>query len=90
MNNADFTNSIQRLLFDYPLYNYIEKTGIINIAVIGNTVFTYRFVDQALEVSQVEGLKLNITMISTDAQFKEDYLSHRPYLDKFVSIDNSR
>lgn len=80
---------IQRLLFEYPLYNYIDSSShMVNVLVVGDSKLCFKFVDVAFEMCQVSNFKLNITLRTDDcASTKELYLSERPAFDKFFAVD---
>lgn len=86
-NEMDICKStIQRLLYEKPLYNYI-KNGNVNVLVFGFTYMCQKFVDLAFELSQVNGYKLNITVVSDDENAKETYLNARPVFENFFDVD---
>ena len=80
---------VQRLLFDYPIYDYIEETGVVNVAIIGFSPFVCNFIDYSLEVSQVDGLRINISVFSNHHNCENEYFETRQGLKQFLSIDNS-
>lgn len=86
-NKKDYTGTIQNLLYCYPLYNYINKDRV-NILVLGFSDVTEKFVDFAFEMAQVNGYKLNITVVSDDIDTKDKYLKTRPAFCKFFNVDN--
>lgn len=81
------TGVIQKLLFDEPLYNYIDKDNV-NILVFGFTELCQRFIDIAFEVSQVNAYKLNITVVSDNDEAKELYLNNRPAFKDFFEVNS--
>lgn len=82
------TGVIQKLLYDKPLYNYIDGNNV-NIVVFGFTQFCQRFVDIAFEASQVDGYKLNISVVCSEENAKADYLKNRPAFEDFFTIDGN-
>lgn len=82
------TGIIQRLLYEHPIYNYFE-TRNINIAVIGYTDIAAQFIDTVLELMQLEGYKLHVSVISDNPEAETHYLSSRSALKQFVSINNT-
>lgn len=82
------TGVIQKLLYDKPLYNYIDDANV-NILVFGFSQLCQRFIDIAFEVSQVNGFKLNITVISNIIEAKDLYLNNRPAFSEFFDVDNN-
>lgn len=82
------TGVIQKLLYDKPLYNYIDNENV-NILVFGFSQLCQRFIDIAFEVSQVNNFKLDITVISDVAEARELYLNDRPAFSEFFDVDNN-
>lgn len=82
------TGVIQKLLYDKPLYNYVDKENV-NILVFGFSQLCQRFIDIAFEVSQVNRFKLNITIISNIIEAKNLYLNNRPAFSEFFDVDNN-
>lgn len=82
------TGTIQKLLYDNPLYDYVDSENV-NILVFGFTQLCQRFIDIAFEVSQVNGYKLNITVVSDTDNAKELYLNDRPAFGEFFDIDDN-
>lgn len=80
------TGVIQKLLFDKPLYDYIDSQNV-NILVFGFTELCRRFIDIAFEVSQVNGFKLNILVVSNTCNAKEIYIKDRPAFKDFFEVD---
>lgn len=86
-NKKDHTGVIQKLLYCFPLYNYINQNKV-NILVLGFSNIAERFVDFAFEMAQVSGYKLHITVFSNDVDAKKKYLESRPAFRKFFSVDD--
>lgn len=82
------TGVIQRLLYEKPLFNYIDHENV-NIIIFGFTLLCQRFVDLAFEVAQVSGYKLNIRVISDVRNAKEQFLVKRPAFAQFFNVDNA-
>ena len=82
------TGIIQRLLYEHPLYNYFDASDI-NVAVIGYTEITAKFIDTALELMQIEGYKVHVLVLSENPDAEKDYLSTRPALNQFISINST-
>lgn len=82
------TGTIQRLLYEKPLFRYIDKDNI-NVVVFGFTLLCRRFIDTAFEVAQVYGYKLNITVVSDVADAKEQFLNERPAFANFFNVDDN-
>lgn len=83
------TGVIQKLLYDKPLYNYINEEDV-NIIVFGFTELCQRFIDIAFEISQVNGYKLNISVVSDIESAKADYLNERLAFKEFFDIDDNK
>jgi len=82
------TGTIQRLLYEKPLFNYIDKDNV-NIVVFGFTLLCRRFIDTAFELAQVNGYKLNITVVSDEADAKQLFINERPAFANFFDIDDT-
>ena len=78
-------------LFTEPLYKGInrEKRSSIELLVIGFGNYGQKFTDIALQICQIPGFRLNVTIISDSDKDKELYLSDRPALGSFFSIDGA-
>lgn len=79
---------IQKLLYDKPLYNYVNDNNV-NVAVFGFSQLSQKFIDGAFEVSQVNTFKLNIVVISDSETAKSDYLKDRPAFADFFDVDDN-
>lgn len=79
---------VQKLLYDKPLYNYINDNNV-NIVVFGFSQLSQKFIDLAFEVSQVNTFKLNIVIISDSETAKSDYLKDRPSFADFFDVDDN-
>lgn len=79
---------IQKLLYDKPLYNYVNDNNV-NVAVFGFSQLSQKFIDGAFEVSQVNTFKLNIVVISDSETAKSDYLKDRPSFADFFDVDDN-
>lgn len=79
---------IQKLLYDKPLYNYIDDENV-NILVFGFSQLCQRFIDIAFEVSQVNEFKLNITVISNIIEARDIYLNNRSAFSEFFDVENN-
>ena len=86
MIKKEYTAAIQRLLYCFPLYNYINENQV-NVLVLGFSDIVERFVDFAFEMAQVNGYKLNISIISDDIDAKIKYLNDRPAFVQFFNVD---
>lgn len=88
-NEMNLRSICQRLIYDYPLYNYvIDKT--VNILVIGDSPLTQCFIDVALESTQSADYKPSVTFVSKCSNnVKESYLNSRPAFNRFFDVDHS-
>lgn len=86
----DSTTAIQFHLYDYPLYKYTnDEFPYFNILIVGFGNYGQKFLDECLQVGQMKGKHLNVTVLSGDNVDKDIYLSARPQLDRFFNIDGS-
>ncbi|MCQ2536844.1 MAG: DUF1887 family CARF protein [Lachnospiraceae bacterium] len=80
-------SKIQQLLLEYPLYEQCEEDGSIRILIVGENADATEFVDRCLAVGQMLRGRLQLTWQVTKAEVKNNYLSERPALSTFVSVD---
>lgn len=80
--------AIQCLLYDKPLYHYINDHGELSILVLGCGTYSQKFIDIAFEMSQVKGCYLNVTVL-TDNKEKDElrYLHIRPEFHHFFRVN---
>lgn len=83
--------AIQYHLYNNPLYKCIgTNENNINVLVIGLGSFSQKFLDICLQVGQIAGKILNVTVVSDNETDKNEYyLKNRPELTNFFNIDNS-
>lgn len=83
-------SSMQCLLYDYPLYNYV-KNGTLNVLVLGAGVFGQKFLDIALELSQISGCYLNVVVASKDKKNDQRrYLESRPEFRNYFRVNGNK
>lgn len=81
------TLTMQYHLYQEPLYRFLPKEGdTLNVLVIGFGNYGQKFLDLCLQVGQVRGKKLHVTVVSDDKVDEELYLSERPELADFFQI----
>ncbi len=82
---------IQKLLYEHPLYEaFPEKTGDLNVLVIGAGSYGQKFIDTALVSGQMSGVNLNITAVSDEPDDdRKAYLKFRPALTGLVNMEGS-
>lgn len=84
------TGAIQWLLYQHPLYDYTAD-GKIDILVLGAGTYATKFLDLALEMSQIKDCYANITVASNDIQTqKKTYLDNRPEFPNYFDIDGEK
>ncbi len=88
-NEKNSTLALQYHLYTNPLYEKCENKKIIDVLVIGFGNYGQKFTDIALQIAQMPGKRLRMTIISSDAEDKAVYLSERPELSRFFNIDGS-
>lgn len=88
---SDPTLTIQKLLYEHPLYDSVPKTAAdINVLMIGAGTYGQKFLDICLQSGQMAGVNLNIRAVSDEPEKdKEDYLQFRPAICEFVNVDGS-
>lgn len=82
---------IQKLLYEHPLYEaFPERTGNLNVLVIGAGSYGQKFIDTALVSGQMSGVTLNITAVSDEpGDDRKAYLRFRPALTGLVNMEGS-
>ena len=89
-DRSNLSITLQKLLYDYPLYETADKDKNINVLVIGCGGYSQKFIDTCLQAGQMKDYKLGITAVSNGIEEdKKDYLSFRPDIQRFVNIDGS-
>ncbi len=73
-------------LYTKPLYTYSNSEDL-NVMLVGFGNYGQKFLDICLQIGQMIGKKLNVTIISEDNVDRDIYLSERPSLSKFFNID---
>ena len=91
-NKNGATGVIQWLLLNYPLYKCCIKNAdredSCNVLVLGAGTFASKFVDTAFELSQIKNCRLNITVVSDNAENdKKIYLAARPEMRNYFTVD---
>lgn len=84
--------AIQCHLYKWPLYKNISHNEKLKIMILGMGRYSYQFLDMALQLSQNLDLTAEFTVISNslidgDETDRDIYLSERPELSSFFSID---
>ncbi len=92
-NAADSTLMFMYHLYRKPLYEFLGNGDTLNILTVGLGNYGQRFLDCCLPLAQVLGRKINVKAVSADKSAdmrdKEIYLSNRPEMKEFFSIDGS-
>ena len=82
------TLALQYHLYFNPLYmNSNADKETLNVLIIGCGKYGQKFLDLALQIGQMPGKRLNITVVSSDSEDKNVFLSERPELVNFFNID---
>lgn len=82
--------AIQWLLYKHPLYDYKINGNDLNVLVLGCGTYSPKFIDIALELSQINGLHLNLTVACENpSRDKDIFLGGRPEFCNFFSVDDS-
>lgn len=86
--NKDSRLAIQYHLFQKPLYECLERgESSLNVLIIGLGKYGQNFLDICLQAGQMIDVSLNVTIVSDKADDKNIYLSPRPCLRDFFSVD---
>lgn len=84
--------AIQYHLYKWPLYRNISKDETLKIMILGMGRYGYQFLDIALQLSQNLDMPVEFTVISNsliqdDETDRDIYLSERPEIASFFSVD---
>lgn len=84
------TLALQYHLYMNPLYmNVPAEQKKIRILLIGFGKYAQKFMDISLQIAQMPGKSIEMTVISSSPEDKAVYLSERPELPKFFNINGS-
>lgn len=84
------TLALQYHLYTHPLYADVpHEKETISLLLVGFGTYSQKFLDIALQTSQVTGKTLHVTIVAQKKEDREHYLSERPELDQFFNIDGS-
>lgn len=82
--------AIQCELYTHPLYRSCTgKEGAIRLLVLGMDRYAEEFLDQSLQVCQVYGHSLKVTVACQNDAERAAYLKKRPALAEFFNVDGS-
>jgi len=89
----NITLAIQHHLYQNPLYmnlsNQDDSKDTLELLIIGFDMFAQKFLDQALQISQVMKQYLNVRIVFEHPEEKEKYLRKRPEIRNFFNIEDS-
>lgn len=84
------TLALQYHLYTAPLYQHCSKEkDTLDVLIVGFGEYGQKFLDLALQIAQIPGKHLCITIISDSPEDKAIYLAKRPELSQFFNIDHS-
>lgn len=87
MKSADAGLLMKLVLHDHPIYAALQEKGAIRLAVVGAGKYTYAFLDNALQVCQMDGYPLYLTVFCDDPEeAKRQYVGTRQDLPRFAHI----
>lgn len=79
---------IQYQLYENPLYKYMtDDETEINVLIVGFANYGQKFLDCVLQLGQMQGKKLNVSVISPEPKDKYNYFNERPALKYFCYIN---
>jgi len=79
--------ALQYHLFEHPLND--KKKEDVHVLLLGFGYYGQTFADSCLQMAQVPGCSLKMTIVSNDRLDKDSYLDARPELKNFVNVDGS-
>ncbi|WP_028510909.1 hypothetical protein [Ruminococcus sp. NK3A76] len=84
------TLAMQYHLYTQPLCSSLKKgRDTLDLLLIGFGRYGQIYADLALQIMQMPGIRLRVTVISASADDKAVYLAERPELCRFFDIDGS-
>ena len=89
-NTSDYSElALEYHLYTEPLYmNSSDDKETLDVLTAGLSEYGCKFLDITLQVSQMSGKRLNVTVICSSEE-KAKYLADRPELGNFFNIDGS-
>lgn len=83
--------AIQYHLYKNPLYRYLpEDADELFVVLAGFGSYGQKFLDSCLQIGQIRGKKLKVTVLTGDMTDRDLYLMERPELKDFFELDGSR
>lgn len=86
--------AFQHHLYQVPLYRCLsmeegtKKDATLRVLLVGFGGYGQKFLDACLQVAQVPGIKLNVTVMADELEEdKATYLKERPALNQFFKVD---
>lgn len=73
-------------LYEHPLYS---DSGSISAGIIGFGAYGQKFLDKVLQMGQMYDRRLRVNIFAREASDKDIYLSDRPALTEFFSVDGA-
>ena len=84
------TPALQYLLYTHPLYaDCPAGKETLDVFVAGFGKYGQRFLDIVLQIAQMPGKRLRVTVVSASDEDKTVYLTERPELCRFFNVDSS-
>lgn len=88
-NNSSL--ALMYTLYEHPLYRHLRSDETtLNVLIAGFRNYGQKFIDACLQIGQMRGAELDITVVTDDDTDREIYLSERPALRDFFSIDGEQ
>lgn len=80
--------ALQYHLYRHPLYQ-CSGGEQLNVLILGFGYYGQTFMDSCLQIGQLPGRRLTMTVVSDDPLDRQSYLNARPALCQFVNVDGS-
>lgn len=80
-------SSIQCMLYDNPLYDYVDENGRLSLLVLGAGAFGEKFINISFELCQIKNCYLDMTVVTNDEMDEKRYLSEHPEFANFFRVN---
>lgn len=85
---SDLSSLINYHLYKNPLYKYVrENNSSLNVMIVGFGNYGQKILDACLQLGQMPLKKLRVTVLTEELTDRDIYLSERPALKDFFSIN---
>lgn len=85
--HADAQLLMKQALYEHPIFRVLTEKGSIRLAAVGTSDYIFAFLDTALQVCQMDGYPLYLTVFCDNPEEARNlYLALRPELPRFAEV----